>query len=201
MGGEGGDELEVGDETGGNGGGVVEAEVRPAGPDELVQRGPPLFADVRVGPLLEQPDPDIVVRVEGRQAQGAHAVRQGVVHVGAGRDERPQHRLPVVADREQQRREAPGGARVHVSTPRDQLQDGPVVPLDSGPHQRGLAAPLLGRVDVRPVAQQRPHRTDPTGSGRPHQRGLPLGQADVRIGAGREQHLEHVGAAVGGGHQ
>ena len=75
-----------------------------------------------LGPLLEQPHAGVVVGVEGRHAQGAHAIGQGVVHVGPGRGERPQHVLVVVTDREDRGVKPPAERACPSPTPTPALQ-------------------------------------------------------------------------------
>ena len=166
-----------------------------------MQCGPALVIRVRVGALLEQPDPEVVVRVECRKCQRTQTARQLVVDIGSGGHQRTQRVLLIVANGEQQRREPTVGPRVQVGTCVDQCLCRRCVALDRGPHQRGLLSPPLTGIDVGTVCEQHLDGVRPARSGSPHQRGLACRQTDVRVGPGVEQHLEHRGAAAGGGHQ
>ena len=83
----------------------VAPEVGPARPHHLVQGRPALSARVGVGPRREQPRRDLVLRVVDGHAQRAGTVGQGVVGVGAGRDQSVEGPQAAFAGREQQRRE------------------------------------------------------------------------------------------------
>ena len=56
-----------------------------------------------------------------------------------------------------------------------------------GPHQRGLVAPLLVRVDVGAVTDQQLRGLDIAGARHNHQRRLAIGIGRFDIGAGRQQ--------------
>ena len=152
-------QLEAVEGPGGNRPRHVEAAIRPARPGDLVQRAPPLRRGVRVGAALEQRRGQLVVRVVHGQHQRAHAVRQALVDVRAGIEQRARGVEVTAAHREQQRREharrRPG---VDVGAGLHQHADGLRVVLARRPHQRRLPAPRLTRVDLGAFARSAPRR-------------------------------------------
>ena len=98
-------QLEAVEIPGGNRPRHVEAAIRSSRPRHLVQRAPPLRRGVRVGAPFEQRRGQLVMRVVHRQYQRAHAVRQALVDVRAGIEQRARGVEVTAAHREEQRRE------------------------------------------------------------------------------------------------
>ena len=91
-----------------------------------------------------------------------------------------------------------GRAGIDWSTPRDQNADGVAVILRRGPHQRGLAIPLIPRVHFgAAIEKQRKGFGGPRSRGG-HQDGFTLGKNRVGIRSGVEQIANHGGVAVNG---
>ena len=193
------DELQVGRRAGDDGWRVVEAEVRPARPLDLVERGPALVVGVRVRAGVQQVRPELVVAVAGRQDERAGSVEQRLLRTRAGLDEQARHGEMAGPHRERQRAEAARGPRVDVRPAGEQrLRRGQVV-LCRRPHQRRLPAPPFRAVRVRAAVEQQPHGVRAAGPGHGQQGGLALRGRRVGVGAGVQQQLDERGAAVLGG--
>ena len=70
------------------------------------------------------------------------------------------------------------------------------VTLLDGPHQRGRAAQVLLRVDVRAGGHEHPDRPRIAVARRQHQHRLAVGEALLRVGAGLEKPFDHRHVAV-----
>ena len=88
--------------------------------------------------------------------------------------------------------------RVQVGAVRGQRLDRRAVVLRGGPHQRRLALPRFGRVDVGAARDQRPDDVGAAGARGGHQHGFAVRPDRVRVGAGLEQRPRIGGVAVGG---
>ena len=80
--------------------------------------------------------------------------RQRLVRAGARRQQLAGHPQVAGPHREQERREAAVRAGRDVRAPLDQCVRGGEVVLGCRPHQRGLAAPALAPVRVRPAVEE-----------------------------------------------
>ena len=198
------DELEVGDQPGRDRCGVIEAQIRSTRPDQLMQCGPALVHPrIRVGALLEQPDPEVVVRVECCQGQRAHdrsatwsstsapaATSAPSVSCWLWRTAKSNGREPTV------------GPRVQVGTCVNQCLCRRRVALNRRPHQRGLLSPPLTGIDVGTVFKQhlRLRPPDPPWRSASAETHPP---ADQRFGSAPASSSSPsiAGAAVRGGHQ
>ena len=156
---------------------------------------------VRVGAGREQQLHEVLVPVDHRGQQGPGAVGARPVHVGAGRQQRPDRADGALAGGEQQRRRAAVRTRVDVRAEGDERLDGRDVPLGPGPHERGLPVPCLAGVDVGAGVREPLHGVGPPGARREHQGRL--ARVDrlprvVRIDAGVQQQRQDRGVAVAG---
>ena len=157
--------------------------------------------DVRVRAVLEQHRRQLVVRVDHRHAERAGTVRRRLVHVGVRGEQRARRVDVPFADGEQQRGEAALRSQGNVgASAREQLHRRRV-PFGRRPHQRGLSPPRFLGVDVDVVGDDGGERVRNADPRRNHQRSLALRRRAVRIGAGRDQQLDHRGVGVGGGDQ
>ena len=174
----------------------------------------PAAASRRVRAPVEETARQFPVGVGGRDHERALPVRQRVVHVRPRVEQGPRRLDRAGPDREEQRREPGGLGRAEVAPARPRLSRGPHVQVGSElgqrpdrrrvvprrrPHQRRLSAHLVPPVRIRAGRQQHAH---PAGRSRPrrrHQRRLSPRHRRIRVGARRQQHLEHRRAAVGGG--
>ena len=113
--------------------------------------------------------------------------------------QQPGHVQIALLRGEQQRREAV--RRAHGRAAPCLQQDARHLGLVLGyrPHQRGLAAGLLGRRRVGPGPHQAADDLDPADPRRGHQRGHAAGPRGVRVGSGLEQQVDHRDARVEAG--
>ena len=81
------------------------------------------------------------------------------------------------------------GTLVDVGAALDEKLDRVDVVLGGGPHQRGLAVPLLARLQIGAVLDQDLEHASIAGACRRHQNGLTLGQHRIGIRTRLEQHL------------
>ena len=154
----------------------------------------------------------------GGDHQGARAVRQGVVHIRACREQelrgldvahsrgKQQRRAATPEDRRDLSASSPVtglnilrvGARAspNISAELEQRLDDPRMLLGHGPHQRRLFVDRLFRIHLRAGGQQCRHGSDLSGTGALHEHGLAAQQRRVWIRSSRQQLLDHGRVAI-----
>ncbi len=153
-------------------------------PRESQQGRPARVSRIRVRAAIQQNAAHFEIRVDDGHAQRAGRIRRGVVHVGSVIQQYLGGVNMIVADREQQGREAGRGFRLHIRAELDQHRLGRGVAFGRRPHQRGLSFVSFLHVRIRAGRKQNLHRIGLAGERRGHQRGLSFFRSAVRIGAG-----------------
>ena len=167
------------------------------------------YALVRIEPLVDEKQRELVVRIRRRQDHGTGSVRQLVSNVGTALEQGLDGLDMAGPHAEQKRRESADrrtskpprhlGLRAgcNVRTSLDQRPDGGVLTVGRRPHECCLA-PLQCGVDVRAVVQQQPDGVSAPGARRGHQRRLTLADLRIRVGTGRQQDFEHRRTGIRG---
>ena len=189
-----------------------------------MQRGVSAAERVRIRAAFEEQCGDTAVAAVRRQHERADAVGLRIIRVGA-RFQQQARRLDVAGSRrEQQRRRAAAQhgvvqllasrtlrlladdglrvgerARADVGARLDEHLDDLGMLFGRGPHQRGLVVLALLRVHIGAASEQRFHRAGVTGARAGHQHRLAVHERRVRIGACREEPLDHCRAAIRAG--
>ena len=166
---------------------AVHADVRPAHPRHLVKRRPALLVRVRVSPRVEQRRRDLKMTVQHRHHQSAGAIGGGLVHAGAGRQQRARSLEVSGADGKQERRKSTFRTRADVGAGPDERFDRRPAASGGRPHERGLPLPLFGRVHVRTAREQDLDDVGAAAPRRGHERRFALRTRGVGIRAGRQQ--------------
>ena len=122
---------------------------------------------VRVGPRLEQKPRHAHLPAHRGDDQRARAVGHGGVDIRPRRHEAPSARQIPLPGREQKRREAEPRTSLDVGSVGEEHRQDVRMATGRGEHQRGLSAHRIGSVDLRPRGEERAHRGDAAGGGRP----------------------------------
>ena len=151
---------------------------------------------VRIGPLFQQKQRELVLSVEDGQRQRMRAVGPGIVRARARGKEDLRHLDVAIARGKQQWREAFVRRGMNVGTGLKQHPDDMRMGRCHGPHQCGGSGAGRDRIHGGAVRQQRLHHLKVAGPRCNHQRRQAAGLRSIRLGSRRQQSLDNIDACV-----